>query len=131
MKPDLGKFKRLGMDVVVNAVWLAYFWAKQEGDPEAVTALETLILDGPFDFILIEGNSNEEIEVNTEVCPSSAFCGDFVAAEESAHRLNWIFEKQRRLDVEHEMVTREAAGVWQPARQRQAWLDKSGDRLEP
>ena len=70
MKPDLGKFKRLGMDVVVNAVWLAYFWAKQEGDPEAVTALETLILDWPFDFILIEGNSNEEIEVNTEVCPS-------------------------------------------------------------
>ena len=65
VKPDLGKFKRLGMDVVVNAVWLAYFWAKQEGDHEAVTALETLILDWPFDFILIEGSSNEEIEVNT------------------------------------------------------------------
>ena len=65
VKPDLGKFKRLGMDVVVNAVWLAYFWAKQEGDKEAVTALETLILDWPFDFILIEGSSNEEIEVNT------------------------------------------------------------------
>ena len=43
--PDLGKFKRLGMDVVVNAVWLAYFWAKQEGSQEAVTALEALILD--------------------------------------------------------------------------------------
>ena len=65
VKPDLGKFKRLGMDVVVNAVWLAYFWAKQEGAEEAATALETLILDWPFDFILIEGSSNEEIEVNT------------------------------------------------------------------
>ena len=53
VKPDLGKFKRLGMDVVVNAVWLAYFWAKQEGNTEAATALETLILDWPFDFILI------------------------------------------------------------------------------
>ena len=53
VKPDLGKFKRLGMDVVVNAVWLAYFWAKEEGNKEAATALETLILDWPFDFILI------------------------------------------------------------------------------
>ena len=64
VNPDLGKFKRLGMDVVVNAVWLAYFWAKQEGNQKAVTALETLILDWPFDFILIEGSSNEEIEGN-------------------------------------------------------------------
>jgi len=29
VEPDIGKFKRLGMDVVLNAVWLAYFWAKQ------------------------------------------------------------------------------------------------------
>ena len=28
--PELGKFKRLGMDVVVNAVWLAYYWAKKK-----------------------------------------------------------------------------------------------------
>ena len=49
---------------VVNAVWLAYFWAKQEGNKEAAKALETLILDWPFDFILIEGSSNEEIDVN-------------------------------------------------------------------
>ena len=62
--PDLGMFKRLGMDVVVNAVWLAYFWAKQEDHAQAVTALETLILDWPFDFILIEGSSDEEREVN-------------------------------------------------------------------
>ena len=46
VKPDLGKFKRLGMDVVVNAVWLAYFWAKQEGNKEAATALETLFSTG-------------------------------------------------------------------------------------
>ena len=29
-EPELGKFKRLGMDVVVNAVWLAYYWAKKK-----------------------------------------------------------------------------------------------------
>ena len=63
-EPDIGKLKRLGMDVVVNAVWLSYFWAKQEGSMEAATALERLILDWPFDFILIEGSSSEEIEAN-------------------------------------------------------------------
>ena len=63
-EPDIGKFKRLGMDVVVNAVWLAYFWAKQEGSSDAATALEELILDWPFDFIHIQGSSTEEIEEN-------------------------------------------------------------------
>jgi hypothetical protein len=63
-EPDIGKFKRLGMDVVVNAVWLAYFWAKQEGSSDAAKALEELILDWPFDFILIQGSSTEEIEEN-------------------------------------------------------------------
>ena len=29
--PDFGSFKRLAMDIVVNAVWLALFWARQEG----------------------------------------------------------------------------------------------------
>ena len=53
------------MDVVVNAVWLAYFWAKQEGSSDAATALEELILDWPFDFIRIQGSSTEEIEENT------------------------------------------------------------------
>ena len=62
--PDIGKFKRLAMDVVVNAVWLAYFWAKEEGSRAAVTALEKLILDWPFDFIHIQGSSTEEIEEN-------------------------------------------------------------------
>ena len=63
-EPDIGKFKRLGMDVVVNAVWLAFFWAKQEGSSDAATALEQLILDWPFDFIHIQGSSTEEIEEN-------------------------------------------------------------------
>ena len=62
--PELGKFRRLGMDVVVNATWLAYYWAKQEGNYQAVTALELLILDWPFDFILIQGDSTEELELN-------------------------------------------------------------------
>ena len=28
--PKLGNFPRLAMDVVVDAVWLAYYWAKTE-----------------------------------------------------------------------------------------------------
>ena len=60
VETDIGKFKRLGMDVVVNAVWLAYFWAKQEGSIEAVTALEGLILEWPFDFIHVKGGSTEQ-----------------------------------------------------------------------
>ena len=63
-EPGIGKFTRLGMDIVVNALCLAYFLAKQEGSKEAVTALEVLILDWPFDFILIEGSSDEELEEN-------------------------------------------------------------------
>ena len=62
--PETGQFKRLGMDVVVNAVWLPYSWAKREGSSQAVTALEGLILDWPFGFIHIAGGSTEEIEVN-------------------------------------------------------------------
>ena len=61
---EIGKFKRLGLDVVVNAVWLAYYWAKQEGSRQAVTALEKLIIDWPFDLVHIQGNSTEEIEEN-------------------------------------------------------------------
>ena len=52
------------MDVVVNAVWLAYYWAKVEEDKNAASALESLILDWPMDFILIEGSTPEEIEQN-------------------------------------------------------------------
>ena len=32
--PSLVQFKRFGMDVVVNAVWLAFFWAKDEGNDQ-------------------------------------------------------------------------------------------------
>ena len=62
--PELGKFQRLGMDVVVNAVWLAYFWAKEEGNQKALSALRNLILDWPMDFILVEGSSADELEEN-------------------------------------------------------------------
>ena len=62
--PELGKFKRLGMDVVVNAVWLALFWAKKEGNNEAVSALRNLILEWPMDFVFISGSTPEEIEEN-------------------------------------------------------------------
>ena len=60
--PALGSFKRLGMDVVVNAVWLAYHWAVSTVDAPAVSALEKLILDWPMDFILITGATAVEIE---------------------------------------------------------------------
>ena len=62
--PDLGKFQRLGMDVVVNAVWLALFWAKKEQNHEAVSDLKKLILDWPMDFVMIAGNTPEEMEEN-------------------------------------------------------------------
>ena len=41
--------------------------------------------------------------------------GDHVAAQEAQHRVDWIFAKQRRLDVEHEMVTDKPS--WQSGRQ--------------
>ena len=34
-EPEKGKFRRLGMDVVVNATWLAMFWALESEDAEA------------------------------------------------------------------------------------------------
>jgi len=62
--PEIGMLKRLGFDLLVNSFWLAYFWAKREDSKDAVTALEKLCLDWPFDFSLIVGNSEEEIEQN-------------------------------------------------------------------
>ena len=41
--------------------------------------------------------------------------GDLAAAQEAQHRLDWIFEKQRRLDLEHEMVTDKPS--WQNGRE--------------
>ncbi len=62
VEPGICRFERLGKGVVVNAVWLAYFWAKEEGSSEVATALEGLILDWPFQFIHIQGSSWVEIE---------------------------------------------------------------------
>ena len=59
--PELGKFKRLGMDVVVGAAWLALFWAISEGNLEAAAALKHLILDWPMDFVFIGGSTPEEL----------------------------------------------------------------------
>jgi hypothetical protein len=60
----IGKFQRIALDVYVNATWMAWSWAKKEGNDEAASAIENLILDWPMDFILIEGESIEEIERN-------------------------------------------------------------------
>ena len=62
--PALGEFKRLGMDVVVNAVWLALSWARNENDEIVVSALKNLILDWPMDFILIQGDTPDMIQEN-------------------------------------------------------------------
>ena len=62
--PTPGEFKRLGMDVVVNAVWLALSWAIKEANATVVSQLKALILDWPMDFVLIEGSTPEEVEEN-------------------------------------------------------------------
>ena len=61
---DLGKLERLGADAIVNAVWLAFGWARLEKDEEVVSAISALILDWPMDFWLIEGAESEKIEEN-------------------------------------------------------------------
>ena len=60
--PKLGSFKRLGMCIVVNATWLAYYWATQEGNKGKREELEKLILDWPMDFIRIKGATPEEVQ---------------------------------------------------------------------
>ena len=83
---ELGKFKRLGMDVVVYAVWLALFWAIEEGNNEAVSALKHLILDWPVDFVFIEGSTPEELDENmfkwsVNMCAKVERLRDFVGLE--------------------------------------------------
>ena len=56
---EKGKFRRLGLDVVVNATWLAMYWAIVSEDEVAEAALSALILDWPFDFHLFEGSESE------------------------------------------------------------------------
>ena len=58
-EPTKGNFRRLGLDVVVNATWLAMKWALESGDTVAEAALANLILDWPFDFVLFEGSEPE------------------------------------------------------------------------
>ena len=59
---EKGKFVRLGLDVAVNATWLALKWAIEEGPGsyEVVGALHKLITDWPFDFIFFEGNAEAQ-----------------------------------------------------------------------
>ena len=42
---EKGHFPRFGMDYVVNGVWLALYWAMEDADNEAISALEKLILN--------------------------------------------------------------------------------------
>ena len=44
-EPEKGKFRRYGMDAVVNGVWLAMFWALRDDETDVVKSLEQLILD--------------------------------------------------------------------------------------
>ena len=62
--PEFGNFERLGMDVFVNATWLALYFAKVDEDAEAATAIRSLILDWPFDYFHIAGTTAEEQEEN-------------------------------------------------------------------
>ena len=45
------------MDAAVNGTWLAYKWAIQDGDEAAKAALESLILNWPFDFHLFRSDA--------------------------------------------------------------------------
>ena len=62
-EPEKGKFRRLGIDVVVNATWMALMWAVDEKNKDAECALDGLILDWPFDFHFCEG-AEDEVEAN-------------------------------------------------------------------
>ena len=43
--PGCGNYRRLAMDAVVNKTWLAFHWAKEGENDDAVSALKALILD--------------------------------------------------------------------------------------
>ena len=51
----------MGLDVAVNATWLAMKWALESKDKDAVDALVNLILGWPFDFYLFQGEEEEGI----------------------------------------------------------------------
>ena len=86
--PELGNFIRLGMDPIVNAVWLAFYWATTEGSVDAVSDLTRLILDWPMDFIFIKGTTPDEIHENmfkwsVNMCAKVERLRDFVGLETS------------------------------------------------
>ena len=62
--PELGIFERLGMDCVVKALWLAYYWATVECSNDAAPAMKNLILDWPMDFVFINGSTPDEVNEN-------------------------------------------------------------------
>ena len=77
-EPTKGNFRRLGLDVVVNATWLAMKWALESGDSAAEQALSNLILDWPFDFILFDG-TDPEAQIMKHIINQYA-CGDGASA---------------------------------------------------
>ena len=56
-EPGKGEFRRLGMDAAVNGTWLAYKWAIEDGDEAAKAALESLIMNWPFDVHLFQSDA--------------------------------------------------------------------------
>ena len=82
----IDRFERIALDVFVNATWMAYFWARTEGSDEAALAIENLILNWPMDFILIKGESIEEIDEhkhlwNVNMVAKAERLRDFVGLE--------------------------------------------------
>ena len=65
-EPGKGEFRRLGMDAAVNGTWLAYKWAIEDGDEAAKAALESLILNWPFDFHLFQSDAADSAETKLE-----------------------------------------------------------------
>ena len=82
-EPPKGSFRRLGLDVVVNATWLAMKWALESKDQVAEAALTNLILDWPFDFVLFEqAGAAAEVQIMKHIINMPAqterlrdFCG--------------------------------------------------------
>ena len=58
-EPEKGKFRRVGIDVAVHALWLAVSWALDEKNKDAERALDKFLLDWPFDFHLCTGAGDE------------------------------------------------------------------------
>ena len=80
-EPTRGNFRRMSLDVVVNATWLAMKWAIESKDAVAEEALSNLITDWPFDFHLFEG-ADAELQIMKRIISLPAaterlrdFCG--------------------------------------------------------